>query len=637
MASREEQIRNQRLRTLKNIREKGIDPYPSKGKRTHFCNEVKKGYSRLKGKKVSVVGRIITERTMGKISFFTIKDTSGDLQIVFRQDNIGKEEYKGLKIFDTGDFVEVSGKVMKTKVGEVSVDAKTFTLLSKALMPPPDKFHGLKDEETRYRKRHLDFLTNDQTREKMASRAKVISGIRNFLETNGFLELQFPVLELEATGAAARPFLTHYNAYSTDVYLRICIELWQKRAIIGGFEKTFEIGRVFRNEGVDSQHNPEFTMCEFYWAYADYEDMMKFTEKLLAHVVKETTGKYEVVYQNKKVNFKPPYPRYSFKELLKKRAKLDIDKYPTKGSLIKELKKRKFRYNPKASRGTIIDEYYKDQIRPRIKDPIFLVDHPTEISPLAKKSRKNENIVERAQVVVLGAEIVNEYSELNDPIDQRERFVEQTKALRAGDEEAQRIDDDYIEAMEYGMPPIAGNGIGIDRLVMFLTDSTSMREVTAFPFMKPEKPLDSVGFGKTKDTNIAVAVINKGMKLKKWQEMNAVAHLNASHAARGGKGLIQQDTIDTKDGDKVKLNVQHAIMIKEAKNNKELLDLIDKAKARDLEVVEFIRKMVETSDDKKLIDAAKKQNKKDIDFLGVLVYGKKSKVEKITDKFKLYK
>lgn len=485
---REDQIRNQRLETLKKIREKGINPYPSKGERTHFCVDVKNNFKSLKNKKASVVGRIMVIRLMGKISFFTIKDTSDELQIVFRQDNLGKESYKNLKIFDSGDFIEASGEVIKTKAGEISIDVKNYKLLSKALRPLPEKWHGLKDVETRYRKRYLDFLTNDNEREKMVKRAKTITAVRNYLEENEFLEMQFPALEAEATGAAARPFVTHYNAYDTDVYLRICIgELWQKRAIVGGFEKIFEIGKAFRNEGVSPYHNPDFLMCEFYWAYADYNDMMNLTEKLISSVIKEVNGTYEVEYQRQKINFKPPYPKYGFKELLKKRAKLDIDKFPTKETLTKEFKRRGFDFNKNASYGTLLDEYYKDKIRPKIKDPVFLIDHPLEISPLAKLNEKDKRIVERVQLVVLGMEITNGYSELNDPIDQRNRLVEQARALKAGDEEAQRIDEDFIEAMEYGMPPIAGQGIGMERLIMLLTNSATIRECTPFPFMKPEK------------------------------------------------------------------------------------------------------------------------------------------------------
>jgi lysyl-tRNA synthetase class 2 len=489
MATPEEILRAERLQKLNNFKEAGINPYPSTAKRTHNNSEVLGGFKTLENKKVTVVGRIMSIRSHGKIAFFTIRDESGDLQLLFKSDGVGEKNYKLIKNFDTGDFVEITGTVFKTRAGEVTVDVKAYKVLAKSLRPIPEKFHGLKDVETRYRKRYLDFLMNPDVRDKMYKRAKVIESVRNFLIENGFLEMQFPSLEAEATGAAARPFKTHYNAYDIEVFLRICIgELWQKRAVIGGFEKTFEIGKAFRNEGVDAQHNPEFLMCEFYWAYADYKMMMKFIETMMVKLVKDTNGKTAVNYQGQEINFKAPYPVHSFKDLLVKYAKLDIDKFPTKKELAAELKKRKFDFNKDASRGTLIDEYYKETVRPKLIDPVFLVDHPTEISPLAKENPEKPGTAERFQLVVNGAEVVNAYSELNDPQVQEQRLKEQAQLLREGDEESQRIDTDYIEAMEYGMPPISGCGVGIERLVMLLTDSAHLRESTAFPFMRPLKP-----------------------------------------------------------------------------------------------------------------------------------------------------
>jgi len=430
----------------------------------------------------------MSERGHGKASFYDIKDGSGSIQLYIKQDKVGKENYDNLSLIDLGDFLQVSGLLFVTHKGEKTLEVSSYKLLAKSLLPLPTTWYGLKDIETRYRKRYLDFLLNEDVKEKMVIRSKVISEVRNYLQNAGFLEMQMPALEIDPTGAAARPFKTHYNAYDIDVYLRICIgELWQKRVIVGGFEKTFEIGRAFRNEGVDREHNPDFLMCEFYWAYADYNDLMDFTEKLISTVVKEVKGSYEIEYQGEKINFKPPYPRLSFKDLLKKKVNLDIDKYPTRELLAEELKIRKFKFKKSDSRGTLIDEYYKETIRPAIKDPIFLIDHPLEISPLAKKSEKDPRVVQRAQLVAIGAEITNGYSELNNPIDQQERFIEQVKLLKAGDEEAQRIDESYVEAMEYGMPPIAGQGVGMDRLIMIITDSATIRESIPFPFMKSKE------------------------------------------------------------------------------------------------------------------------------------------------------
>jgi lysyl-tRNA synthetase, class II len=494
MSTTEDSLKAERLQKLNNFIEAGINPYPAVGKRTVVNADVAADFKSLEGKKVSVVGRIMSMRAHGRIMFFSIQDESGSIQILFKEDNFGKPKYKFLKNFDLGDFIEVSGTVFKTNTGQVTVEAKKYTLLSKALLPIPEQFHGLKDVETRYRKRYLDFLINHDSKEKMYLRAKTVKATRDFLEDNGFLEMQFPILEAEATGAAARPFKTHYNAYDNEVFLRICIgELWQKRAIVGGFERTFEIGKAFRNEGVDAQHNPEFMMCEFYMAYADYQIMMKFVEKMIVSIVKSVKGKTKISYQGQEIDFKAPYPVFSFKELLQKFAKLDIDKFPTKEKLGAELKKRKFDFNKDASRGTLIDEYYKETVRPNIVSPIFLVDHPVDISPLAKPSATDPSVAQRFQLVVCGAELVNAYSELNDPQLQAQRLTEQAQMRKEGDEESQTIDTDYIEAMEYGMPPISGTGVGIERLIMLLTDSAHLREATPFPFMRPVKESKAKG------------------------------------------------------------------------------------------------------------------------------------------------
>jgi len=477
----------QRKENLKKLVEAGIDPYPAKGERTHFCSQIKDEYKKLSGKRVTIVGRVMTKRGHGKILFVNLQDVSGQTQSFFRFDNLEKN-YSLLKCVDMGDFIQVTGKVFKTKAGEESVEVTEWKFLSKAMKPLPEKWHGLKDVETRYRKRYLDFLTNEESRDKIITKSKIIDFIRSYLKNDGFQEVSTPYLELTPSGAAAKPFKTHLNAYSMDMYMRICIgELWQKMMIVGGFEKTFEIGRAFRNEGVDKSHNPEFLMCEFYWSYADYKDLMKFLEKMIPNLVKEISGSYTITYQGKKLNFKPPFTVVTFREVMKKYANIDIDKFETKEKLAAELKKRDFKVDPKAGRGKLIDDYYKEAARPKLVQPTFLIDHPIDVSPLAKRSTSNHDKVQQVQLLVWGEELCKGYSELNNPQDQRERFAEQKKLLSKGDEEAMRADDYFVEAMEYGMPPIAGNGIGIERLATILTDSAVMREVITFPIMKPEK------------------------------------------------------------------------------------------------------------------------------------------------------
>jgi len=477
----------QRLENLKDLKKAGINPYPAKGKRTHFCDDVKKSFSKLEGTTVKVVGRLMSMRGHGKILFANLKDDSGICQLFFRYDNL-TDSYDLLKFLDLGDFTEVEGKVFKTKAGEETIEVTSWRLLAKATRPQPEKWHGLKDIETRYRKRYLDFLTNTEIKNKIITKSKIVSFIRNFLTEKGFIEVFTPVLEIVPSGAAAKPFKTHLTAYELDMYLRICIgELWQKMLTIGSFEKTFEIGYAFRNEGVDWTHNPEFLNCEFYWAYADYKDQMTITEELMSKMVKAINGSYKLNYQGEIINFKPPFKVITFKDAMKKYAELDIEKYLSKDELAKELTSRGFEVDPKAGRGKLIDDYYKDKVRNNLIQPTFLIDHPVDVSPLAKRSEEDVDSSQRMQLLVYGQEIFNAYSELNDPIEQKIRFEEQARLLKEGDEEAFRVDHNFLEAMEYGMPPVAGNGIGIERITMLLTNSNTLREIITFPIMKPDK------------------------------------------------------------------------------------------------------------------------------------------------------
>lgn len=478
---------NQRKENLKKLVEAGIDPYPAKGERTNFCNEIKDDYKKLDGKKVTVVGRVMTKRGHGKILFANLQDISGQAQGFFRYNNLSKN-YDLLKYVDMGDFIQITGKVFKTKAGEKSIEVTDWRFLSKAMKPLPEKWHGLKDVETRYRKRYLDFLTNEESRNKIITKAHIIDFIRNYLKTDGFQEVFTPYLELTPSGAAAKPFKTYLNAYNMDMYMRICIgELWQKMMIVGGFEKTFEIGQAFRNEGVDKTHNPEFTNCEFYWAYADYNNLMNITQDMISTLVKKINGSYKLRYQDTELDFKTPYPVLTFADAMKKYAQIDISKFDKKADLEKEFKSSKVKYDTKLGKGKLLDILFKEMVRPKLIQPVFIIDYPIETSPLAKKNTNNPDTVQRMQLLVNGEEIYNGYSELNDPNDQKKRFAEQNELLKKGDDEAFRDDEHFVEAMEYGMPPIAGNGIGIERLTMLLTDSAVMREIITFPIMKPEK------------------------------------------------------------------------------------------------------------------------------------------------------
>ncbi|MEI6222045.1 MAG: lysine--tRNA ligase [bacterium] len=483
-----QELRQQRIEKLNKIQAAGIAPYPSVATRTHTVEEAKENYTILSNNEqvITVTGRVMSLRGHGKTVFFDVEDFFGKLQCYAKADALGESFTSIIENLDIGDFLEATGVLFTTKLGEITLKLSAAKLLAKSLRPLPEKWHGLQDVEKRYRQRYLDFLVNKDVREKMITRNKIIRAIREYLHCQGFIEIDFPVLETEASGALAKPFKTHINAYDMDLYLRICMgELWQKRMMVGGFEKVFEIGRAFRNEGVDHQHNPEFTLLEYYWAYADYEKNMQFHEALFPHLLKTIFGKLEIEYDGKTIDFTPPYPRKSFRDLFLEHVSLDIEQFPNKESLIPELQKLKVKIEPKAGWGKLLDNAYKDLIRPKLIQPMFLIDHPLELSPLAKKKPENPLYVERFQLLINGFEISNSYTELNDPFDQEERFAEQTKLADAGDDETMQYDKDFITALEHGMPPTTGTGIGIDRLVALLTDSHSLREVIAFPLMKP--------------------------------------------------------------------------------------------------------------------------------------------------------
>ena len=483
-----DQIISFRLEKLRKLRERGVDPYPAKSNRTLRVDEFVEKFGALKrgGKAVTLVGRVMALREFGGLSFGRIKDGYGETQILFKKDEIGEKAYKDLGLLDIGDIVQVRGKAMLTKKGEKTLLVSTLTMLAKSLRPLPEKWHGLTDQESRFRQRYLDLLFNSEIKERFIVRHKLVQTIREFLLKRDYVEVDTPALQPMPGGALATPFKTHYNATNSDVYLRIAPELYLKRLIIGGFERVFEFARVFRNEGVSTQHLQDFTMLEFYQAYATYEDLMKLTEDMFTEVLKKVCKTTKIKFGDKTIDFKTPWPRKTFGQLIKQYADIDIEAFPTVEKLQAEIKRKKIKmnYSGKAGRGKLIDELYKEKVRANLVNPIFLIDHPLDLSPLSKQKDNDETKVQRFQLVVCGMEIVNAFSELNDPIDQKERFKAQARLKKEGDAEAHSMDDDFVKALEYGMPPTAGFGMGIDRLVAILTDAESVREAVLFPFVK---------------------------------------------------------------------------------------------------------------------------------------------------------
>lgn len=482
-------LKEGRIEKLKKIKKAGIEPYPSKATRTHKCHEASLNFNALLDKEIVLVGRLMRLRSHGKLTFFDLVDGSGKIQIVFRQDKIGEKNYKFLENLDVGDFLQVKGKLFKTKTGEKTLEVKNFKLLSKSLSPLPEKWHGLKDVELRLRKRYLDLIMNPETRRIFQKKAEVIDAIRDFLTDRGFLEVQTPILQSQAGGAEARPFVTHHNVLDIDLYLRIAPELYLKRLICGGFEKIYELGHVFRNEGMSREHLQEFLMLEYYWAYKNFEDLMEFEEEMFSYLLPRCFGTMKFRYQNQELDFTPPWPRIDYKEIILEKANIDLNKIKNRDQLSEEMKKMGIKFEESVGLGRLVDILYKQKCRPHLIRPCFLVNHPLATSPLAKKSKEKSDIVERFQILAAGFELGNGYSELNDPVDQKNRFFEQAKLREAGDEEAHVYDDDFVEALEYGMPPTGGFGMGIERLLVVFMNLESVRDAVFFPQMRPLKKL----------------------------------------------------------------------------------------------------------------------------------------------------
>ncbi|MDN5348581.1 MAG: lysyl-tRNA synthetase, class [Clostridia bacterium] len=481
-----------RLEKLEELRRRGIDPYGGRFDQTHLSSQVKNHYETLEGQEVALAGRLVAKRGHGKATFADILDSQGRIQIHARLDILGKENYDLFTRLDIGDIIGVRGSVFRTRRGEITVEVKEFRLLCKSLRPLPEKWHGLKDVDLRYRQRYLDLIANPEVREVFILRSKIIRAIRRFLDDRGFLEVETPTMHTIAGGAAARPFITHHNALDIDLYLRIALELHLKRLLVGGLERVYELGRIFRNEGISTKHNPEFTMLELYQAYADYHDMMRLLEEMLAYVTRETLGTMVVQYQEETLDFTPPWPRLTMFEAIKKYTGVDFKEIPDAQAARAAAEKLGLELEPGLNKGKIINEVFEAFVEPHLIQPVFILDYPLEISPLAKRKADDPTLVYRFEAFVAGRELANAFSELNDPIDQRERFEAQLKERAAGDEEAHMMDEDFLCALEYGMPPAGGMGIGIDRLVMVLTNSPSIRDVILFPTMRPRDNEDKV-------------------------------------------------------------------------------------------------------------------------------------------------
>lgn len=479
------QLLKVRREKLAALQEAGKDPFQiMKYDATHHSTEIKEGFENLEGQEVSVAGRIMQKRVMGKASFCNIQDLQGNIQSYVARDSIGEESYADFKKYDVGDIIGIKGEVFKTKTGEISVHAQEVLLLSKSLQILPEKFHGLTNTDIRYRQRYVDLIMNQDVKDTFVKRSKIISAIRRYLDKEGFMEVETPMLVPNAGGAAARPFVTHFNALDEDVKLRISLELYLKRLIVGGMERVYEIGRVFRNEGLDTRHNPEFTLMELYQAYTDYHGMMDLSEKLYRYVAQEICGSTTITYGEHQIDLGKPFARLTMLDAVKQYAGVDFNTIQTDEEAKALADRHEIHYEARHKKGDILSLFFEEYVEEHLIQPTFIMDHPVEISPLTKRKPENPDYTERFELFINGWEMANAYSELNDPIDQRQRFVAQEELLAQGDEEANSMDEDFLNALEIGMPPTGGIGFGIDRMIMIMTDSPAIRDVLLFPTMK---------------------------------------------------------------------------------------------------------------------------------------------------------
>jgi lysyl-tRNA synthetase class 2 len=662
------ELRDERLRKLEELRTLGIDPYPATSHRTHTAGQIITDFDKLESKIATVTGRLINTRKFGKIAFFVIRDASGEIQLFLKHDmvkvtdpTIGQLSFENLNLLDPGDFIETTGQVIKTQTGEISLEVQSIRLLTKSLRPLPTERDGFHDVEARYRQRYVDMIVNPEVKNSLAVRSRIVELSRQFLIQKGFEEIETPVLQPMYGGASARPFTTYHHKLESTLYLRISDELYLKRAVVGGFEKVFEVGKDFRNEGIDRSHNPEFTMIEFYWAYADYEDLITLTEEFLASIVMGIKGSYTFEYQGQQLDFAPPYRRVTLRDLVLEHTGIDIDTI-TREELIAEIKTRKIDIDLSSDppMNDLLDEFYKETTRTNVTQPIFLLDYPATMLPLAKRKIDNANKAASMQVVVAGFEIIKAYNELNDPIDQLNRWQEEQQALDDGASEvAQPIDYDYIRALEVGMPPTAGWGMGVDRLAAFLTDQPSIKDTIMFPTLRPEifditeyaskgvlvtdgkskgniTPVSdtSTGIQKQDFSSKMIAVVNK--ELEPWRVANAVAHMSAiiGNKTEASK-LTSGDTFVAKDGSAIPRNSQYPVVIKRA-SEKELHKLYESLRETQVIYHVFTKEMQDTTDDNEISSIMQAQTLADTVFYGVMFLAPHEQADSLTKKYQLW-